>query len=63
MLTEQERRGAMEQDRRGATEQPGLRERKRLATRRAIETAVLRLAGERGPDRVTIEDVSRTADV
>ncbi|MCJ1701140.1 TetR/AcrR family transcriptional regulator [Rathayibacter festucae] len=55
MLTEQERRGA--------PEQPGLRERKRLATRRAIETAVLRLASERGPDRVTIEDVSRTADV
>ncbi|WP_244255985.1 TetR/AcrR family transcriptional regulator [Rathayibacter sp. VKM Ac-2760] len=55
MLTEQERRAAQEQ--------PGLRERKRLATRRAIETAVLRLASERGPDRVTIEDVSRTADV
>lgn len=42
---------------------PGLRERKRLATRRAIEMAVLRLAAERGPDRVTIEDVSRQADV
>ena len=42
---------------------PGLRERKRLATRRAIEMAVLRLATERGPDRVTIEDVSRQADV
>lgn len=42
---------------------PGLRERKRLATRRAIEMAVLRLAAERGPERVTIEDVSRQADV
>lgn len=44
-------------------ERPGLRERKRIATRRAIEIAVLRLATERGPDRVTIEDVSRQADV
>lgn len=41
----------------------GLRERKRIATRRAIEISVLRLASERGPDRVTIEDVSREADV
>lgn len=53
MLTEQER----------PRELPGLRERKRLATRRAIEIAVLRLASERGPERVTIEDVSRAADV
>ncbi|MHC2186406.1 TetR/AcrR family transcriptional regulator [Rathayibacter agropyri] len=53
MLTEQER----------PRERPGLRERKRLATRRAIEIAVLRLASERGPERVTIEDVSRSADV
>ncbi|MBF4462855.1 MULTISPECIES: TetR/AcrR family transcriptional regulator [unclassified Rathayibacter] len=44
-------------------ERPGLRERKRIATRRAIEIAVLRLASERGPERVTIEDVSREADV
>ncbi|WP_181127868.1 MULTISPECIES: TetR/AcrR family transcriptional regulator [unclassified Rathayibacter] len=54
MLTEQER---------PREQQPGLRERKRLATRRAIEIAVLRLASERGPERVTIEDVSRAADV
>ena len=48
MLTEQER---------PREQQPGLRERKRLATRRAIEIAVLRLASERGPERVTIDDV------
>jgi AcrR family transcriptional regulator len=54
VLTEQER---------PREQQPGLRERKRLATRRAIEIAVLRLASERGPERVTIEDVSRAADV
>ncbi|AZZ57237.1 TetR family transcriptional regulator [Rathayibacter iranicus] len=52
-MTEQER----------PRELPGLRERKRLATRRAIEIAVLHLASERGPERVTIEDVSRAADV
>jgi AcrR family transcriptional regulator len=54
VLTEQER---------SREQQPGLRERKRLATRRAIEIAVLRLASERGPERVTIDDVSRAADV
>lgn len=45
------------------TEEPGLRERKRLATRRAIQLAVITLAGERGIDKVTIEDISRMADI
>ncbi|QHC66025.1 TetR family transcriptional regulator [Rathayibacter sp. VKM Ac-2759] len=63
MLSEQGRRAARTTIEGGAREQPGLRERKRLATRRSIEIAVLRLASERGPDRVTIEDVSRLADV
>ena len=42
---------------------PGLRERKRLATRRAIQMAVLRLVVERGLENVTIEDISTAADV
>ncbi|TFD59080.1 TetR family transcriptional regulator [Cryobacterium suzukii] len=42
---------------------PGLRERKRLATRRAIQQAVLTLSRERGIDHVTIEDISRVANV
>ncbi|TFD66724.1 TetR/AcrR family transcriptional regulator [Cryobacterium ruanii] len=45
------------------TEAPGLRERKRLATRRAIQHAVLTLARERGIDHVTVEDVSRIANM
>ncbi|TFC18178.1 TetR/AcrR family transcriptional regulator [Cryobacterium algoritolerans] len=44
-------------------EGPGLRERKRLATRRAIQRAVLILSCERGIDKVTVEDISRAADV
>ena len=46
-----------------ATEQPGLRERKRLATRRAIQHAVLTLSRERGIEHVTVEDISRLANV
>jgi len=42
---------------------PGLRERKRLATRRAIQVAVLRLVRELGYDAVTVEMISRHADV
>jgi AcrR family transcriptional regulator len=44
-------------------EEPGLRERKRLATHRAIQRAVLTLAAERGVDKVTVDDISRIADV
>ncbi|WP_105033552.1 TetR family transcriptional regulator [Cryobacterium aureum] len=45
------------------TRLPGLRERKRLATRRAIQHAVLTLSSERGIDHVTVEDISRVANV
>lgn len=44
-------------------EEPGLRERKRLATRRAIQHAVLTLAHERGFENVTVEDISRVANI
>jgi AcrR family transcriptional regulator len=44
-------------------EEPGRRERKRLATRRAIQRAVLTLACDRGIEKVTVEDISRAADV
>jgi AcrR family transcriptional regulator len=42
---------------------PGLRERKRLATRRAIQVAVLDLIGEHGLEAVTVDMISRRADV
>lgn len=45
-----------------ATE-PGLRERKRLATRRAILVAALRLVAERGLENVTVDEISRVADI
>lgn len=41
----------------------GLRERKRRATRRRIQLAVLQLVDRRGLDQVTIDDISREADV
>ena len=41
----------------------GLRERKRLATRRAIQLAALRLVKDRGLDAVTIDYISHDADV
>lgn len=42
---------------------PGLRERKRVATRRAIQSAVLKLSTQRGYEHVTIEEISAAADV
>jgi AcrR family transcriptional regulator len=41
----------------------GLRERKKLAVRRALSSAAFRLAMERGPENVTIEDITAEADV
>jgi AcrR family transcriptional regulator len=46
-----------------ALESPGLRERKRVATRQAIQLAVLRLALDRGLEHVTVEEISRDADI
>ena len=44
-------------------EHAGLRERKRLATRRAIQIAALDLVAERGLEKVTVDEISRIADV
>ncbi|MEF2978723.1 TetR/AcrR family transcriptional regulator [Subtercola sp. YIM 133946] len=46
-----------------ATVEPGLRERKRKATSRAIQFAVLELSNDRGLENVTVDDVSRRADI
>jgi AcrR family transcriptional regulator len=42
---------------------PGLRERKRRATRKAIQAAIVDLAARHGYDRVTIEEISAAADI
>jgi AcrR family transcriptional regulator len=41
----------------------GMRERKKLAVRRALSSAAVRLAVERGLENVTIEDITAEADV
>jgi AcrR family transcriptional regulator len=47
----------------GAGQRGGLRERKKLAVRRALGSAAVRLAVERGPENVTIEDITAEADL
>jgi AcrR family transcriptional regulator len=42
---------------------PSLRQRKKLATRRALQRFALDLVAERGYSRVTIEDIAEAADV
>lgn len=46
-----------------ATTEPGLRERKRLATKRAIQLAAVDLVAEHGLDGTTVEEIARRADV
>jgi AcrR family transcriptional regulator len=43
--------------------EPGLRERKRVATRHAIERAALDLSLDKGYENVTIDEIAETADV
>lgn len=47
----------------GLGEPPGLRERKKLATRHALSSAALELAVEHGLENVTIEDITARANV
>ena len=45
------------------TSDTGRRERKKLQTHVALRSAALRLSGERGLQRVTVEDIAEAADV
>jgi AcrR family transcriptional regulator len=46
-----------------AVDPPGLRERKRLATRRAIQFAAVSVVRERGLEATTVDEIARVADV
>jgi len=44
-------------------EPPGLRERKRLATRRAIQLAAIEIVRDHGLDATTVDEIARVADI
>lgn len=46
-----------------ASTELGLRERKRIATRRSIQLAAIGLVAENGLDRLTIDEIGRVADI
>lgn len=46
-----------------ANESSGLRERKKVLTREALSAAALRLALERGPENVRVDDIAKAAGV
>lgn len=46
-----------------STRRPGLRERKKQATREALRVAALRLALEQGPENVRVDDIAEAAGV
>ena len=50
-------------DAEAVTTRAGLRERKKQATRKALREAALRLALERGPDNVRVDDIAEAAGV
>src|SRR3954469_618171 len=47
----------------GTSDNGGMRERKKQATREALRAAALRLALERGPDNVRVDDIAEAAGV
>ena len=50
-------------DRVMSTNDGGMRERKKLATRKALSAAALRLAREHGPQNVRVDDIAEAAGV
>ena len=50
-------------DRAMSTNDGGMRERKKLATRKALSAAALRLAREHGPQNVRVDDIAEAAGV